>query len=146
MLVPEIIDNEALSTLIFSTPEECDSDDEDGTEEWEPAVLEVGMTEANFSKKNLGPGDAIIISAWLTHKDKGAMTSLNLASNYLHADGAKIIAEAIKVIKCAIAVVLAPFSYSSDQWLNCYCLLLSAEYGGPIVGKPPPEQHWHRPG
>jgi hypothetical protein len=29
----------------------------------------------------------------------GAMTSLNLASNYLRADGAKIIAEAIKVTK-----------------------------------------------
>jgi hypothetical protein len=60
------------------------------------------------------------------------MTSLSLASNYLYADGAKIIAEAIKVIKCAIAVVLAPFSYSSDQWLNCCCLLLSAGYEGPI--------------
>jgi hypothetical protein len=60
----------------------------------------------------------------------GAMTSLNLASNYLRADGAKIIAEAIKVMKCAIAVVLAPFSYSSGQWLNCCCLLLSTGYEG----------------
>jgi hypothetical protein len=49
----------------------------------EPATLEVGMTEANFGSKELGAGGAIIISAWLTHKDKGAMTSLNLASNCL---------------------------------------------------------------
>ena len=67
--------------------------------------------------------------------DMGAMTSLNLALNYLRADGAKIIADAIKVIKCAIAVVLAPFSYSSDQWLNFCCLLLSAGYEGNIVCK-----------
>ena len=39
----------------------------------EPAALEVGMTEANFSEKNLGAGGAIIISAWLTHKDNGAL-------------------------------------------------------------------------
>jgi hypothetical protein len=86
----------ALSTLIFGDApddESSDSDsEEEGTEKWEPAVLEVGMTEANFSKKNLGPGDAILISAWVSHKDNGAMTSLNLASNKLGAEGAKIIA------------------------------------------------------
>ena len=32
--------------------------------------------------------------------DMRALTSLNLASNHLHADGAKIIAEAIKVRQC----------------------------------------------
>jgi hypothetical protein len=42
------------------------------------------MTEANFSNKKLGVPGAIIISAWLSSgKDKGAMTSLNLASNCL---------------------------------------------------------------
>ena len=54
------------------------------------------------------------------------MTSLNLASNNLGADGAEIIAGAIKVNKCAIAVVLVPFSCPSDQWFHCCCLLLSA--------------------
>ena len=54
------------------------------------------------------------------------MTSLNLASNGLGAKGAQIIAGAIKVIKCAIAVILVPFSCFSDQWLNCCCLPLSA--------------------
>jgi hypothetical protein len=49
----------------------------------EPAVLKMGMTEADFSNKNLGVGGAIIIAAWLTHKDKGALLSLNLASNCL---------------------------------------------------------------
>jgi hypothetical protein len=39
--------------------------------------------------------------------DKGAMTSLNLSSNNLEAEGAKIVAEAIKVANYAIAVVFA---------------------------------------
>jgi hypothetical protein len=83
------------------------------------------MTEANYSNKNLVAGGAIIISAWLTHKDNGAMTSLNLSDNALGAEGAEHIAAGIKVTKCAIAVVLAPFSCPSDHWLNCCCLLLS---------------------
>jgi hypothetical protein len=41
-----------------------------------PATLEVAMTEANFGSKNLGEGGAIIISAWLTHKDKGAISTV----------------------------------------------------------------------
>jgi hypothetical protein len=38
------------------------------------------------------------------------MTSLNLASNRLGVEGAKIVAEAIKVTKCTPAIILAPFS------------------------------------
>jgi hypothetical protein len=46
------------------------------------ATLESSMTEANFSNKKLGVSGAVIISAWLSSgKDKGALTSLNLASN-----------------------------------------------------------------
>ena len=61
--------NRTLSALIFG----------DGM--GEPATLEVGMTEADFSNKNLGMGGAIIISAWITHKDKGALSLLNLTDN-----------------------------------------------------------------
>jgi hypothetical protein len=64
--------------------------------------------------------------------DMGAMTSLNLASNRLRAEGAKIVAEAIKVTKCTPVVILAPFSCPTDFSINCCCLLLSAGYGGPI--------------
>jgi hypothetical protein len=39
-------------------------------------------------------------------KDMGAMTSLNLAANDLGVEGAKIIAEATKVAKCVVMVVL----------------------------------------
>jgi hypothetical protein len=60
------------------------------------------------------------------------MTSLNLASNMLYAEGAKIVAEAIKVTKCTPAIILVPFSCPSDLSINCFCLLLSAGYGGPI--------------
>jgi hypothetical protein len=57
--------------------------------------------------------------------DMRALTSLNLASNLLKAEGAEIVAKAIKVTNCAIAVILAPFSCPSGRWLNCCCLLLS---------------------
>jgi hypothetical protein len=40
-----------------------------------PATLEIGVTEADFSDKNLGIKGAIIISAWITHKDKGAIST-----------------------------------------------------------------------
>jgi hypothetical protein len=72
-----IKDMRALSTLIFGDPpdmpeEESESDsEEEGAKKWEPAVLEVGMTEADFSSKSLGVGAAIIISAWISHKIRG---------------------------------------------------------------------------
>jgi Ran GTPase-activating protein (RanGAP) involved in mRNA processing and transport len=56
--------------------------------------------------------------------DMRAMTSLNLASNDLWAEGAKIVMEAIKVTKCTSAIILAPFSCPSDFSINCCCLLL----------------------
>jgi hypothetical protein len=49
----------------------------------EPAIMEIGLTMADLSNKNLGPGDAIIISTWISHKYMGALTSLNLSSNSL---------------------------------------------------------------
>jgi hypothetical protein len=57
-------------------------------------------------------------------------TSLNLAKNYMRADGAKHIAAAIKVIYCALALILMLFSCPSDFSINCCCLLLSAGYEG----------------
>jgi hypothetical protein len=63
-------------------------------------------------------------------RDMEAMTSLNLASNDLRAEGAKIVAEAIKVTKCTPAIILEPFSCPSDFSINCCCLLLSAGYEG----------------
>jgi hypothetical protein len=70
-----------------------------------------------------GPGFAQELSDGI--KDNGALTSLNLASNFLKAEGAKIVVEAIKVTNCAIAVILAPFACPSEPCLNCCCLLLS---------------------
>jgi hypothetical protein len=94
-------DNGALSTLIFG------GDTYNGTPlgggNYEqitpvPATLGVGMTEVDFSNKNLGVGGAIIISVWLTHKHNGAMTSLNLASNDFGVEGAESIAAVLS--KC----------------------------------------------
>jgi hypothetical protein len=42
--------------------------------------------------------------------DMGAMTSLNLANNFLQAEGAKHIAGALKVSKCVLAIILAPLA------------------------------------
>jgi hypothetical protein len=91
-----------------------------------------GATEADLSGLGMDADDAIILASELP--DKGAMTSLNLASNRLYAEGAKIVAEAIKVTKCTPAIILAPFSSPSDFSINCCCLLLSAGYGGHCLG------------
>ena len=42
----------------------------------EPAVLEVGTTEADLSNKNLGVGDAMIVGAWISNKDNGALETI----------------------------------------------------------------------
>jgi hypothetical protein len=83
-----VAENRTLSKLIFGAPDGDSGSESDSEQEckWEPAVLEVGMMEADFSNKNLGVGGAIIVSAWLTHKDNnGALSVLSLASNNLGA-------------------------------------------------------------
>jgi hypothetical protein len=67
-------------------------------------------TELDMSGKGIGAVDAVMLAAEIL--GNGALTSLNLSSNNLNAEGAKIVAEAVKVTKCAIAVVLAPFLYA----------------------------------
>jgi hypothetical protein len=122
MLAPEITDNGALSSLDLSS---CK------------------LTRGTFHGRNGGMNPHEFDSNYDTDmsgvtalanaiKDMGAMTSLNLASNNLWAEGAKIVAEAIKVTKCTPAIILAPFSRPSDFSINCCCLLLSAGYEGPI--------------
>jgi hypothetical protein len=76
-LADVIPDMGALSKLIFG------GDPDPYGSHYEPAVLEVGMTEADLNQKNLGVGGAIIISAWLTHKDNGALTTLDMRSNHI---------------------------------------------------------------
>ena len=41
------------------------------------------MAEADLSNKNLGAGGAIIVGAWISHRDNGALTSLNVSKNAL---------------------------------------------------------------
>jgi hypothetical protein len=73
-------------------------------------------TELNMSGKEMDAGDAIMVVREIV--DNGALTSLNLSSNNLEAEGGKVVAEAIKVTNNLMAVVLAPFSCPSDHWLN----------------------------
>jgi Ran GTPase-activating protein (RanGAP) involved in mRNA processing and transport len=91
------------------------------------------LTELNLESNNLPyPDLSGVIALADVIKDMGAMTSLNLAENYMGADGAKHIAAAIKVIRCVLALILTLFSCPSDFLFNCWCLLLSAGHGGTI--------------
>ena len=60
-----VAEHKTLSKLIFGARDENSESESDSEQEykWEPAVLEVGMTEAGFSNKNLGVGGAIIVSS-----------------------------------------------------------------------------------
>jgi hypothetical protein len=106
------------------------------------------VTELNISSNYLGtvdggtPDMSGVIALANVIPDMGAMTSLNLASNGLGAEGAKIVAEAIKVTMCTPAIIMAPFSCPSDFSNNCCCLLLSAGYGGD--DEPEYQQQQHR--
>jgi hypothetical protein len=73
-----VADNQALSKLIFGGNKVIS-----WHSEMKPATLEVGMTEASFGSKNLGAGGAVITSAWLTHKDKGALSVANVMGNHI---------------------------------------------------------------
>jgi hypothetical protein len=64
-------------------------------------------TEADLSGLGMDADDAAILASELP--DKGAMTALNLASNGL-GEGAKFVAEAIKVTMCTPAIILASSS------------------------------------
>jgi hypothetical protein len=90
------------------------------------------LKELDLSENEVHKGDSAGFAQELALgiRGNGAMTSLNLASNRLCAEGAVIVAEAIKVTKCTPAIILAPFSCPSDFSINCYCLLLSTGYGG----------------
>jgi hypothetical protein len=83
LVVAEYLDgNRALSVLTFGDKFNL----YDGKGEQDGVVtIDTTMTEADFSNKNLGVGGDIIVSAWLIHKDNGALTSLDLASNNLGA-------------------------------------------------------------
>jgi hypothetical protein len=59
-------------------------------------------------------------------RNMGALTSLNLSSNKLKAEGAEIVAGAIKVTNCLCDCDhFGPLLCPSDYWLNCCCSLLS---------------------
>jgi hypothetical protein len=94
------------------------------------AITKLNIADNNLTDYGQEMSGIIILADVI--KDMRAMTSLNLASNELGAEGAKIVAEAIKVTKCTPAIVLAPFSCPSDFSINCCCLLLSAGYGGNV--------------
>ena len=75
--------NGALSKLTFGGDGDYYDSDKRERVPYEPVTLEVGMKEADFSNKDLGASGAIIVGAWISHKDNGALTSLNVSDNQL---------------------------------------------------------------
>ena len=66
--------------------------------EGDAVTIDTTMTEADFSGKKLGAVGAQILAAFMSTKlfeAKGSLASLNLAKNYLGAQGAKHIAEVL---------------------------------------------------
>jgi hypothetical protein len=47
----------------------------------EPPTLELGMNDVDFSNKNLGVGGAVIISAWMSLRDKWTLMALGISNN-----------------------------------------------------------------
>jgi Leucine-rich repeat (LRR) protein len=75
-----IKDNEAISKVTFGG----DGQVKNEVGQWMPAVsitLEVGMTEADFSNRNLGAGAAIIVSSWIAHTDVATLAKLDIRNN-----------------------------------------------------------------
>jgi hypothetical protein len=95
------------------------------------------LSGGELGKDNDGLG--LLVQALVTNT---AVTTLDLSNNDLTAEGAEVVAEAIKVSDYAIAVVLAPFSCPTGHWLNCCCLLLSIGYGGVDVLESCRQQSW----
>jgi hypothetical protein len=136
VLASELPDKGALSSLNLSANSLAP---DPGTWYEDKGKYYVASTSGFITKEEAFAG---VVALTNSIKDMGAMTSLNLASNELYAEGAKIIAEAIKVTKCAPEIILAPFSCPSDFSINCCCLLLSAGYVGSIRRKCHGQQDW----
>ena len=93
--------------MIFGGDGEVWSDENECYVPPEPAVLEVGMTEADLSNTGLKAGGAIIVGAWISHKDNGALTTLNISDNLLggyHDDRGRWISDMTGVKALAAAI------------------------------------------
>jgi Ran GTPase-activating protein (RanGAP) involved in mRNA processing and transport len=102
-------DNGAMTRLNLSDNGIGGHDDEPGVHALADMLKSnTTLIEFNISSNSLDEECAQILAPAI--KDNGAMTSLNLSDNELGAEGAKHIAAGIKVTKCAVVVVLAPFS------------------------------------
>jgi hypothetical protein len=90
--------------------------------------LDLSSNAATYDGNKNGEMSGIIALAD-TIKDMGAMTSLNLASNSINAEGAKHIAGALKVSKYILAVILVPPSCPSDHCFHCWFAIIRRTWG-----------------
>jgi hypothetical protein len=97
MLVPEIIDNRALLKLVFGGNMYTDHSVHPSKYITpKPARLEVGMTEVDLSSKGLKAAGAIIVAAWISDKDNGAILSVNLLINNIPMEQTKALVSMLK--------------------------------------------------
>jgi hypothetical protein len=95
-LADAIKDMRSLTKLIFGGGGvKCDESTDWCDVPFEPATLEVGMTRADFSNKNLGVEGAIVISAWISHKEKGALLQLHVAQNKFGVEGTRFLCDSL---------------------------------------------------
>ena len=127
----------ALVKLIFgdgpdsdSDWEESDSEDDEEKKPRTPAVLEVGMTEADLSNKELGVGGGIIVGAWISHKDNGALVTVTINKCALPVQDIKTKAQLdlsgkrLGVEDAIIIAALIPINVSCTKRFPLICRLL----------------------
>ena len=77
------------------------------------------MIKSCFGQKNLGMGGAFIISAWLTHKDNGALVKLDASDNDMFGRGDKSAiqawADALKTNSSLLELNLAKNDMRADD-------------------------------
>jgi hypothetical protein len=121
-VVAEYLDgNGALTKLIFGGGKDYRG------KSYAPATLEIGMTEADLSNMNLGDGGATIVAAWVSHKDNGAMTSLNLASNMIGSEGIIALAKVIPDMEALSSVNLLKNNIPVEQAQELVKIMQSKE-------------------
>jgi hypothetical protein len=116
----DISDNRALSKLIFGGDRYYDENTSTNITPG-PATLELGMTEADLSNKGLRAGGAIIVAAWISHRDKGALSKLDVRENNIDAKGKSALKKAAGVgIFRSRYVELKHLSFYSSLKYTCF--------------------------
>jgi hypothetical protein len=96
-----------------------------------PATLELGLTEADLSNKGLQTAGAIIVAAWISHRDKGAISTVVVNKFPLPIQDIKSKAElnfsgkGLEVEDAIIIAALIPSNVSHKPYISLLLSLIS---------------------